>query len=60
MGQYVRMKKHKAMQLTTTMAEGRIFHANYNVRAKIVRRIFWPLKQFRVHLFHPLFGCLKD
>lgn len=59
MGQYVRMKKLKAMQLITTMAEGWIFHASYNMKAKKVRRIFWPLWQFRVHLLHLLFGCLN-
>lgn len=52
-------KKHKAVQLTTTMAEKWTFHASYDTRAKRGRRIFWPLWQFRVHLFHLLFGCLN-
>ena len=41
------------------MAEKWTFHASYDTRAKRGRRIFWPLWQFRVHLFHLLFGCLN-
>lgn len=57
MGQYVRMRKRKAMQRTTTMAEEWPFHASYNGRANIEFSGLYG--SFRVHLFHLLLGCLN-